>query len=339
VWQPESGFTKATDYQDRLSRAELPGAFIAALVHCPWPSGDVPLQSRYGADDWALLEICNDEISAAAPSIHGCAEPKGGGISVVGYPGGSSHWKAGEVIRPMKSLDFRVDKQSNGVLILHGPEEVRAGMSGGGVFNAEGHLVGLHRSSIDSALQNRAVSAVHVRDQLSVLGYEWLVPQDVHDDNSDGKGGSRSRRWWILSAVLSAILAIIVTITAIVMLQPSRRTVDASDFFSMWQENTTVVMQELYVDKCRLKGACKIKEVYSTHYILYRPVVMSDGTTGWNATGKLGWITVDPTGDIPPEPPAPNSVLHFEGNVKSVTEYLGVFVSDAKITIIEPPSE
>ncbi|MCW1887013.1 N-acetylmuramoyl-L-alanine amidase [Luteolibacter flavescens] len=174
-------------------------ARVSSLSPCGGTLGARPESLQAASqDDWVLLEI-DDE----APSIEerfqkqdsalGWAQVKmDESLKVIGYPGGAGtiagkeaarrkdehgkahYWISGYPIEPAAPEDFEAKGNSPpGLIDYIGDDEVRPGMSGGGVF-WNNKLVGIHRSSTDVAMRRGAIEADEIEKWL--LSHKKLRP-------------------------------------------------------------------------------------------------------------------------------------------------------------------
>lgn len=152
------------------------------------------------ADDWVLLDV-DDADFQEYPAICDWGElRKGDQITVVGYPGGAMRWITGTPVEPYEASRFRAGRSSDspGTLKLEGSDNTAPGMSGGGVFEPSGRLVGLHRAQSKETLEFGAVRASHIKSMLAARDFE-LVPD------------CRRPRWprWTIAALTLVIFAIL----------------------------------------------------------------------------------------------------------------------------------
>lgn len=160
VWQPGTGYTRTAARLARISSIKSP------------PDAGHGAQPYGPAEDWLLLEVDDQSFTSAAEPIRGVAISPTMNLSVIGYPAGEEGFSDTQVVRPAEQQDFRFDALQFGILNLRGPEETRPGMSGGGVFDANGNWAGLHRSFTDATNLYRSVAASHIEEQLTARGYE-----------------------------------------------------------------------------------------------------------------------------------------------------------------------
>ena len=200
------------------------------------PTTDIDANEVSPGDDWILLDV-DDPDFQEYPSISAWGElRKGNRITIVGYPGGASHWITGTPVEPYQASGFRAGRSSDspGTLKLEGEDRTAPGMSGGGVFEPNGKLVGLHRAQNQQTLEFGAVKASHIQSMLSARGFE-LVPDKR---NSEGEGEGNGSLFIVLALTLLAIL-----IAAIIYFYPSPSEVkseavglgrDFADFQALW---------------------------------------------------------------------------------------------------------
>jgi hypothetical protein len=174
VWPPMKGFTKSSDYPHRSSDQAVPGSRIAGVSEItPNLPDEIPSGQRQAATDWILLDVDDPEFQQEA-SVKGFSGEHRQ-LAVVGYPGGSVAWKTGDNITPTISRPFEVHADlQKGIWAYTGPAETRVGMSGGGVFNEDGLLFGLHRARFDLQIIGQAIAATHIHAELYARGYEVI---------------------------------------------------------------------------------------------------------------------------------------------------------------------
>lgn len=163
AWRAGSGFT-----DDEAQQVQV--------VATPHRSQDepVPDDERAAPFDWVLLQLDDKAVALAAPAVPFWAGPNPAGrFLVCGYPGEEPFSRS--VVKPTITdhclTPFDCDL---GVLRLNG-DETRPGMSGGGLFDTDGLLVGIHRSKRDSERKLVALSAEYIRDQLKKKGFRVFV--------------------------------------------------------------------------------------------------------------------------------------------------------------------
>ena len=180
-WRPGNGYTKPDDFPGRQTGV-CPGSFPALISEIsPLAAGDVPMSNRRPALDWVILEVqdpkfqdmhCVRDVGVAAD---------GAPLSVVGYPGGSVTWQTNSLVENLVSDDLGPTRQAEpGTIKLDGNGKAGPGMSGGGVFDAEGKLVGIHRSQTAVELAFGAVDANYIRGELSTRG--WMISPSPIDE-------------------------------------------------------------------------------------------------------------------------------------------------------------
>lgn len=160
AWGPDTGYALSQKVE----------ATVADEIK-PFAPGIVPAHERSNAaNDWVLLRLESSQASFAAESVREFADPDSGELTVIGYPGGTDSFIQGKVI-PTRSDDLTFRDRYQGVVRLNGTE-TRSGMSGGGLFDQRGALVGIHRSRLDTVLQCHSISMESIREQLDAAGYQ-----------------------------------------------------------------------------------------------------------------------------------------------------------------------
>jgi NitT/TauT family transport system substrate-binding protein len=193
VWQPGEGFS------DEAALA----AKIAHEIKKLEP-GIVPLTSRVAVDDWALLDVEDETFRISAPAMKACADPGSAAMQIIGYPGGSEGFHD-HTVRPCPSHNIRFKDMHERVVRLYG-DETRPGMSGGGLFDKAGRLVGIHRARLDRILECHSLSASYIREMLFAAGYEIIEnkidpaaeEQETWIDESEAvdEGRVAGKAWW-----------------------------------------------------------------------------------------------------------------------------------------------
>jgi Trypsin-like peptidase domain len=309
VWRPGSGFTRVP--QNRKAGERVEGAHLAKIVG-DLPTGDVKEAERYGANDWVLLEFDQLAIATTELGVDGWAEPAALGLKVIGYPAGAG--KAGDIVQPT-TVGLLVRRGvADGIITLTGPGRPRPGMSGGGLFNWNGTFAGLHRSSVDPAIQNRAVSSTQIRRRLEER-YEICKPP-----SSDQIPPRR--------IAIGSVVALLAVVFLIWLLRPTKE-IDAAQFVKTWAApNSIEAMTQNYIqDSHRLTGTCKIKERTATYYTLYWP--------GDDVDPQFGFISVAPKSTIALDRPLDNARLKFSGRIATIALNVGVTVVNADCEEIE----
>lgn len=157
----------------------MPGFGVAMDSLDAWaPQGnDRPL------DDWTLLDFRDTpEWVKALPSIARCASIcEGDEYHLVGYPSGAARWNVETSIAPITARGHRWTRtdDSAGWIATTGGDSA-PGMSGGGVFAADGSLVALHRAAFDAALERYAIPIREIFARLEEGGL-FLATERVPD--------------------------------------------------------------------------------------------------------------------------------------------------------------
>ena len=162
-YPPGKGFFKTVENKRRSgeSIAKARVAVVSKYSPCKGELGSRPDHLKNNpALDWVLLEIddplfrnhasvkevCKDDLSADQT------------LQVIGFPGGDATWEEGDMVSPVTAEGFRLRGDSTpAILDYEGGEETRAGMSGCGIFDDKGVLVGIHRSSTDASMKKEGV--------------------------------------------------------------------------------------------------------------------------------------------------------------------------------------
>jgi hypothetical protein len=112
--------------------------------------------------DWVLLKIGHPSFRNQ-PSVVELRENELSEdqlFEVVGFPGGALIWEDGDIVKATIARDFRPRAHAkSGMIDYEGPEETRRGMSGGGIFDDAGALVGIHRSNTDVVMKRGGIQS------------------------------------------------------------------------------------------------------------------------------------------------------------------------------------
>jgi hypothetical protein len=137
---------------------------------------DLPRSERGPSLDWVVLEIATGAMSDAPAVTCWSVEVPTGPFFVLGFPGETFRdYK----VEPTRTYDNLMKHGAgNGVIEITG-DATRPGMSGGGVFDAAGVFIGIHRSSRDPEIKLIAVSAAHIRKRLKEQGFDVITDPAV----------------------------------------------------------------------------------------------------------------------------------------------------------------
>lgn len=176
-WRPGQGYTRS--YKGKRKCGDHPDIFRASLSElspCGGKAEGLPDELRDAPHDWVLLEIDDPAFQKQGRPLRWSAIDEDDDVFIVGYPGGAglakhaagtAIWVNGSIVENLATGPFsQVRTPAAGMLSLSGVDETRPGMSGGGIFDESGALVGLHRAVDDMAMQRNAISAIHIRDAL-----------------------------------------------------------------------------------------------------------------------------------------------------------------------------
>lgn len=175
VWEPGKGYAPDAALEAQVSNC----------LH--FPNGEIEPQHRGAfAEDWVLLEVEEPRFATAAEPVRAWSNPCPQNLRLYGYPGGRASVTTHYLVQPKDSREFRLDNESNGIICTRGPEDAGRGMSGGGLFNQEGELIGIHRSIDNQVNVFRSVSIAHIRNQLNAVNLEFVMldtaeEEDVYD--------------------------------------------------------------------------------------------------------------------------------------------------------------
>jgi hypothetical protein len=183
-WRPGQGYTRT--YKDKRRCGEHPDVYrakLSTLSPCGGQSDGLPEGLRNAPNDWVLLEIEDEAFQQEGRPVRWSEIDEDARVRIVGYPGGaglSRHaagtriWVNGSIVENLVTGPFSQERTPEpGMLSLSGVDETRPGMSGGGIFDASGALVGLHRAADDNAMQRNAIAITHIRDALDTRHNAW----------------------------------------------------------------------------------------------------------------------------------------------------------------------
>ena len=176
-WRPGQGYTRT--YKDKRRCGEHPDIYcgtLSALSPCGGRSDGLPDELRDATNDWVLLEFEDPAFQKEGRPLRWSEIGDDADVFIVGYPGGAGltrHaagtriWVNGSIVENLATGPFSQERTpDSGMLSLSGVDETRPGMSGGGIFDKRGSLVGLHRAADDTAMQRNAIAIAHIRDML-----------------------------------------------------------------------------------------------------------------------------------------------------------------------------
>jgi hypothetical protein len=183
-WRPGQGYTRT--YQGKRRCGEHPDIYrasLSALSPCGGRAEGLPEELRNAPNDWVLLDIDDPAFQKEGRPLRWSEIDEDARVFIVGYPGGaglSRHaagthiWVNGSIVENLATGPFSQERTpAPGMLSLSGVDETRPGMSGGGIFDSNGALVGLHRAADDNAMQRNAIAASHIRDALDTRHNAW----------------------------------------------------------------------------------------------------------------------------------------------------------------------
>lgn len=226
-FEPGKGYAR-TAADSRVS-GHLDGVAVATVSPyspCGGQLGSVPFSPQ---TDWVLLEVKGDALKNMPTTLRWAevSEEKAGrlwlmlpsfirrlirflwgqSITLLGYPGGAGFaafqqfgaaWKNTEIVENRPSEGFRqIRTPEHGLLLLDGPDESRPGMSGGGVFDQNNDLLGIHRAATDATMGRDAVSIRGIQDDL--WKHHRLRPVDYPP--------GPLKRPWLLITLVGLLLA------------------------------------------------------------------------------------------------------------------------------------
>lgn len=178
-------------------KGEHPGSLMAQvskLSPCPHEINSVPAELSGLEHDWVLLEMIPAPDFLAFQQVPAALDwataetSKGKPLSIIGYPEGAGaranehtpgakYWKTGDIVVPTSVNEFELSDCTHGLLNYQGNGEPRPGMSGGGVFDSSGQLLGIHQLRSDPSLRNGAIALEHIDQWLRLHRQMALVTQ------------------------------------------------------------------------------------------------------------------------------------------------------------------
>jgi hypothetical protein len=183
-WRPGQGYTRT--YKDKRRCGDHPDIYrarLSALSPCAGRAEGLPEELRNAPNDWVLLDVDDEAFQREGRPLRWSEIDEDAQVFIVGYPGGaglSRHaagtqiWVNGSIVENLATGPFSQERTPEpGMLSLSGVDETRPGMSGGGIFDSSGALVGLHRAADDNAMQRHAIAASHIRDALDTRHNAW----------------------------------------------------------------------------------------------------------------------------------------------------------------------
>ncbi|MCP4363944.1 MAG: trypsin-like peptidase domain-containing protein [Planctomycetes bacterium] len=164
-YPPGKGFVGTAENTRRSGEgvAKARAAVISKYSPCKGERGSRPETMRSDpASDWVLLKIDYPSFRNQ-PSVQKLRKDDLSAdqlFRVIGFPGGAGIWEDGDIVGATIVRDFRLRAHSKpGMIAYEGPEETRPGMSGCGIFDDAGALVGIHRSNTDSVMKRGGIRA------------------------------------------------------------------------------------------------------------------------------------------------------------------------------------
>ncbi len=176
-YPPGKGFIGTMENSRRsgtFENARVRAASVSKYSPCKGEPGPRPDDLKNDpASDWVLLEI-DDPTFRHQPSVKALLREDelsaDATLQVTGFPGGDITWTNGDMVSPATAEGFRLRGDSTpGILDYEGPEETRAGMSGCGIFDEKGTLVGIHQSYTDIKMKRSGVRVDGIIQQLRLV--------------------------------------------------------------------------------------------------------------------------------------------------------------------------
>lgn len=178
-WAPGHGYTPL---EPPRPGGAATGAFAAHVIaldpSVPIPT-EVPADDRAPDRDWVLLDVKDPAFQSFDVATSWAEAAADSHLDICGYPGGAGAWRDTRVVEGVTSSDFHVARlASPGTLRLSSASPTASGMSGGGVFDERGRLVGIHCSQTAAQLAFGAVRATTIRDVLAAHGWSVIELPD-----------------------------------------------------------------------------------------------------------------------------------------------------------------
>lgn len=200
-WPADAGPRRSGQGIEDLGGRQVHVELGPAVLH-----SDALEASSRASNDWALLSFGPDPpayvAEGRAVERWGYIDADDHGVSIVGYPGGSLGWDREHVVSPTRVAGFRFERKDDGRghIVLAGADETRPGMSGGGVFLADGALGGVHRAAFDPSMERHSVASE------SIL--TWLTERGLRPPPEPARTSSSSARFVVaLVAIVSMVVA------------------------------------------------------------------------------------------------------------------------------------
>jgi len=136
------------------------------------PADEWPEKACLPDRDWVLVDVDQASFQSFPAATLAPAGTKGE-LTIIGFPGGTGVFQTGDVVTPLASEGHRRQRAGSNpsVLKLDGGELVGPGMSGGGVFDSDGQLVGLYFGQHLAELSRQAIDAASIAESLRLRGY------------------------------------------------------------------------------------------------------------------------------------------------------------------------
>lgn len=183
-WAPNSGYTRINLLKTWPETKAGENIWQARIRLTPArPDMDFRELTKNPGLDWALLEVEDEKFQNYSPVIDWVELEEGKFAYAVGYPNGSESFIENVVenyaTEPL--LWQRGTTVANGMLALdHGT--TGPGMSGGGVFDVEGNLIGIHRCQDHLGLFKGVVDINFIHTELSGHGFAKVCALPIKKD-------------------------------------------------------------------------------------------------------------------------------------------------------------
>ncbi|RWX42986.1 SIR2-like domain-containing protein [Candidatus Electrothrix aarhusensis] len=200
-YPPGQGFIRTTE-NNRLSGkgiAQALPAVVSIYSPCKGERGSRPDELKDDpSSDWVLLEVDESSFRNQASVKTLCEDdlPADQTLQVIGFPGGDATWEDGYIVSATISRGFRVcssPKPKPGMIDYEGPEETRRGMSGCGMFDEKGTLVGIHRSYTDATMKRSGVRIDGIIRQLQQI-HEMEFAPGIRPSSASGDPVTQAKK-------------------------------------------------------------------------------------------------------------------------------------------------
>ncbi|MCD0462373.1 S1 family peptidase [Roseiconus lacunae] len=174
-------FLPATGYDEARGIAVVPDSRVLPSLDTGvdrkhYFKSDVPYVR---SNDWALIRFKGHTFRSKTENVirNWSTPTKGTDCIIIGYPGGDVSFKGYEngnrnIVTATETPTGQLSEVDETFQI---PElEAREGRSGGGVFDTNGRLLGIHRAGLEASGQSFGISMNHIATRINEEGYEFV---------------------------------------------------------------------------------------------------------------------------------------------------------------------